>query len=419
MDLKRSNRTAVALAFLERRHMNQCILDFFCNYLLSINIPYYLTTDSHPLLSDFDLGLRNSILKSAAPETSSSLESFHRDSLYHFSDFYNCCYSFFQLPDDRFLFIGPYLLKEITETDVQQLITMLHIPDSLFHQLKDYYCQLSFITDKRVFLGLIRQCFSDICEMEEPSVITFDLQTLENREKYLKKHDFIVPEDPILSMNILEKRYHGEDELLAAITQGNTKKAINLLNQMQTIKFFSRSNDAFRDSKNLTISFNTLLRRAAYTGGVHPFYIDVVSANYARLIENAASLEELYDISNYMIQSYCDLVQKRSTALYSEPIRQILVTIDASISSDLSLKRFANELFLNTSYLSSLFKKETGMTLTEYVNKTRISQAKLLLKSTTLSIQSIAAAVGVPDIHYFTRLFRRETGISPREFRKT
>ena len=57
---------------------------------------------------------------------------------------------------------------------------------------------------------------------------------------------------------------------------------------------------------------------------------------------------------------------------YSDPIRQILVTIDASLTGDLSLKRFANELFLNTSYLSTLFKKEVGMTLTDYVNANRI-----------------------------------------------
>ena len=63
---------------------------------------------------------------------------------------------------------------------------------------------------------------------------------------------------------------------------------------------------------------------------------------------------------------------------YSDPIRQILVTIDASLTGDLSLKRFASELFLNTSYLSTLFKKEVGMTLTDYVNANRIEYAKLL-----------------------------------------
>ena len=132
-----------------------------------------------------------------------------------------------------------------------------------------------------------------------------------------------------------------------------------------------------------------------------------LSAYLMRIVRNVS-----LDKYNY------NTAEKRSTALYSAPIRQILVTIDASIDGDLSLKRFANELFLNTSYLSSLFKKETGMTLTDYVNQHRVNFAKRLLKSTTLSIQAVATAVGISDIHYFTRLFRRETGYSPREYRK-
>lgn len=57
------------------------------------------------------------------------------------------------------------------------------------------------------------------------------------------------------------------------------------------------------------------------------------------------------------------------------------------------------------------------MTLTDYVNANRIGHAKKLLKSTSLQIQDIAVRCGIPDIHYFTRLFKRETGISPREWR--
>ena len=79
---------------------------------------------------------------------------------------------------------------------------------------------------------------------------------------------------------------------------------------------------------------------------------------------------------------------------------------------------FASELFLNTSYLSTLFKKEVGMTLTDYVNANRIEYAKKLLRSTLLPVQDVAAACGIPDVHYFTRLFRRITGMTPREWRR-
>ena len=383
-----------------------------------MNISYYLTDNLNTVMADFDLGLRSSILQNITTETTSSLDAFQPQALYHFTDYYNCNYSFFVLPDNRFLYIGPYLLRDVSEMDIRQLMSISEIPESLFQQLQDYYYGLTLIPDKTSFHELIRQACSTICNISSPDVITFDLKTLESRETYLKKHQFVVPEDPILSMNILEKRYQGEDALLEAIVQGNTATALQLVSTLGATRFSSISESKLRDLQNRMISFNTLLRRTAYTAGVHPFYIDVISSNYGRLIENVTTEAEIHEIYPYMVRSYCDLVKKRSMALYSEPVRQILVTIDASISSDLSLKRFANELFLNTSYLSSLFKKETGMTLTDYVNQNRINTAKRLLKSTTLSIQAVAASVGIPDIHYFTRLFRRETGLSPREYRK-
>ena len=369
-------------------------------------------------MADFDCGLRNTILKNNIPETISSLEDYDANALYHFTDYYYCNYSFFQIPDGSLFFIGPYLLKEVSETDIRQLMNVSQIPETLFSQLLDYYNELTYIQDRTHLFNLLRQAYSEISGKLSPDVRMFDLQTLENREAYLKNHQFVIPEDPILSMNILEKRYRSEDSLLDAVAQGNTAVALSIIDSMGNIRFSNVSGSKLRDYQNRMISLNTLLRRTAYSAGVHPFYIDVISCNYASLIENVTTEEEMNDIMPYMVRSYCDLVKKRSMALYSEPIRQILVTIDASITGDLSLKRFANELFLNTSYLSSLFKKETGKTLTDYVNENRINTAKRLLKSTTLSIQAVAASVGIPDIHYFTRLFRRETGLSPREYRK-
>ncbi len=399
--------------------MNQVIFDFLCNYLKNLNIPYFLSNDKNFTLADLDLGLRKSILKDNLIKTVFSMPEYNKEALYHFSDYYNCHYSFFHLAEEHFFFIGPYLQKDMLEADIKELITISDIPESLLPQLQDYYFCLPLIRDKISFFELIRQSHHNICGLSGTPEYIFDLRTLESREEYLKKHTFIVHDDPLLSMSMLEKRYYMEDEFLDAISHGNTDKALSILHRMSNIRIAARSDDELRDIKNMILSLNTLLRRTAYTTGVHPFYIDAISANYAKFIENAATIQHLDDVLPYLVRSYCELVKKRSTSNYSEPIRQILVTIDASIDSDLSLKRFSNELFLNTSYLSSLFKKETGVTLTDYVNQHRIDYAKRLLKSTTLSIQTVAATVGISDIHYFTRLFRRITGCSPREFRKS
>lgn len=393
------------------------ILDFLFNYLNDLNISCLITDGKGITMSDLDNGLRSSILKLSAASPSYVLKEIEENAIYHIIDYYECNYTFFRFPDTKeFLFAGPYLLQPLAEAEIQPLMNRLKIPQELFGQLCDYYYSIPCITGQS-FQLLFLHAYNSLFESRLTDIIHVDLKNMETREQYLDQHQFLVSEDPILSMRLLEKRYQIEDELLDAVAHGNTVKALSFAESMQKIRFLPRTNNEERDAKNLTITFNTLLRRAVYKSGVPPFYIDAISCNFVRLIEQCQSIKKINDIVPYMIKSYCNLASKHNTTSYSEPVRQILVTIDASLTADLSLKRFARDLFLNTSYLSALFKKEVGMTLTDYVNKSRIEYAKKLLKSTTLSIQNIAAQSGFSDIHYFNRLFRRETGHSPKEWR--
>lgn len=399
--------------------MEHPIYSFFINYLSDLHIHYVVTDGTGIGLSDLDLGLRNSILKLTETSTQNAIPSIDTQTIYHITDYYECSYSFFKFPDKKqFLFIGPYITTEFSRNDIAVLMKRLAIPEELFSQLQDYYYSLPAIDVKGSFSPLLRHVYAGIFSSELPTIYYLDLKKIESQQKFLETHHFFVPDDAILSMQLLEERYRIEDELLDAITHGNSAKAFSIAESLRNYRLVPRTGDILRDRKNYLLSFNTLLRRTAYVAGVHPFYIDTVSSNYVTLIEKCASDNDAYDISQYLVRSYCDLVQKRSLTSYSEPIRHILVTVDASLTGDLSLKRFASDLFLNTSYLSSLFKKELGMTLTEYVNQNRIAHAKRLLKSTALPIQDIASQSGISDIHYFTRLFRRETGMSPREWRK-
>lgn len=398
--------------------MEHPVLSFFLNYLSDLHIQYVLTDGVNMDLSSMDLGLRNSILKLTDTTIESPLSSIEEHTVYHITDYYECCYSFFKFPDEaQILFIGPYITKIFSHNDIDVLMKKLEIPSALFPQLQDYYYALPNLHTKGSFSTLLRHVYANAFSTDLPTTFYLDLKRFESQQKFLETHHFFVPEDATLSMRLLEDRYHVEDELLDAITHGNYTKAFSIAESMGTYRFTPRTGNALRDQKNLLLSFNTLMRRTAYVAGVHPFYIDTVSSNYAILVEKCESADEAYDMTQYLIRSYCDLVEKRSMRSYSEPVRHILVTVDASLTGDLSLKRFANDLFLNTSYLSTLFKKEIGMTLTDYVNTNRIAHAQRLLKSTTLSIQDIAIQSGIPDIHYFTRLFRRETGMSPREWR--
>jgi YesN/AraC family two-component response regulator len=60
-----------------------------------------------------------------------------------------------------------------------------------------------------------------------------------------------------------------------------------------------------------------------------------------------------------------------------------------------------------------------GQTLTDYVNSRRVEQAASMLRSGTLQVQTVAQYCGIPDVNYFSKLFKRYTGVSPKEFRAT
>lgn len=93
--------------------------------------------------------------------------------------------------------------------------------------------------------------------------------------------------------------------------------------------------------------------------------------------------------------------------------------VDTDLTADLSLQHFATELNQNASYLSTLFKKETGEALTDYVNSKRIEHALFLLNTTDLQIQTIANSCGIYDLSYFGKLFKKYVNMSPSAYRSS
>lgn len=222
-------------------------------------------------------------------------------------------------------------------------------------------------------------------------------------------------------MDIIEKRYEFENALLRAIEVGNDKLAFEVLEKSYHVITLAdnRLNDSLRNLKDYLITINVLCRKTAERAGVQPIYIDSASNNIIVFIENADNFEDCKKLIEQIILTYCVMVRKLNRQTYSPIIQKIIAYIETDVSTDLSLKTFAKYLNINASYLSTLFSKEVGMPLSEYVNNSRIFHAKKLLLGTDLPIKSIAEQCGFSDTHYFSRVFRKHENISPNVYRKT
>lgn len=109
-------------------------------------------------------------------------------------------------------------------------------------------------------------------------------------------------------------------------------------------------------------------------------------------------------------------------AEYVEKNRHMVEDIKSRISycyaEPINIDLLASAFFVSVSHLQHTFKEQTGMSIIDYINKTRIENSKKLLNETNFHISVIAEKVGIADYNYFSRVFRKYEGISPTQYRK-
>ncbi len=98
-------------------------------------------------------------------------------------------------------------------------------------------------------------------------------------------------------------------------------------------------------------------------------------------------------------------------------IQSVCEYLNSHYAQRITLPELSQQFHLSANYLCSLFKETTGFSIVEYLNARRLEAAKLYLVTTNCRIQDIAQAVGIPDEFYFSRLFKRSTGVTPTAFR--
>ena len=98
-------------------------------------------------------------------------------------------------------------------------------------------------------------------------------------------------------------------------------------------------------------------------------------------------------------------------------VRSAIQYIATGFNRNLTLNEVAQYVKLSPNYFSTLFHDTTGISFSKYLNRVRVEESKRLLLSSDYTLAEIAVAVGFPDQSYFSKVFKKETGITPGMFR--
>ena len=152
---------------------------------------------------------------------------------------------------------------------------------------------------------------------------------------------------------------------------------------------------------------------------------DLYSEEYERNLkkwnvstDNIRSEKMLLAVTEDLIRETLEYAAEEKKSKDIKPIREIKKYIEENYMEEISLGQLAELVDMNASYLSSVFKKETGMTYSEYLILCRVKQASRLLVETNLSIGEIAHQSGYQDARYFSKQFSKQVGLKPSEYRK-
>ena len=162
---------------------------------------------------------------------------------------------------------------------------------------------------------------------------------------------------------------------------------------------------------------NDYCHLALLSTSIHPSYVMGQAISVRSRIDDASSANRLNQVANDICRKYCLLVQNHANRQYTKATRDIIDYIQLHLDEDLSLSILADEFDKNASAMSSAFSKDTGVTITKYIQQTRIQEAIRLFNSTDLSVSDVAVAVGYQDFSYFSKIFTKEIGVSPRSYK--
>ena len=320
------------------------------------------------------------------------------------------------LLDDSVLVVGPFLRREINDDKIKSSLIDSSLPASYFTSIKQYLSTFPIISITRVYTAinaLVRSFFPNKKDM-----LLYRMENYVEKQKPIK----IVYQENI-DFEAIYKRYELENQFLRYIEIGDTDQVINAFNRMNIEGINEKKYvNAIQQDPSIGINIiRTLARKAAENGGASPIDINEITQ---RFVQKTTSSQDLVEIKNDIETMILELTEsvkesKQKKKGLSPIISKIADYIRLNYSQELNATVLGNYANMTYANLSRLFKKEMGITIGKYISSMRCMEAGLLLRKSHYSIQEIAAYVGYLDNNYFAKVFKKETGYLPSEYRKT
>lgn len=218
------------------------------------------------------------------------------------------------------------------------------------------------------------------------------------------------------------KRHHTytEDMYPYDLLKAGDMKAVEVGHKMFSSNLTGHiSDDPLRNYKYLFVAATTLACRAAISGGMESERAFNISDLFILKMDTLNTVDDIISLHSEMLEFYTkEMAGLDKGKVYSKPVIQSIDYIYNHLHENIGLSSLSDHTGLNGSYLSTLFKRETGKTVTDYILSKRMEAAENMLKFSDYSCSEIGAILAFSSQSHFTRVFKSHTGKTPAEYRR-
>jgi AraC-like DNA-binding protein len=317
------------------------------------------------------------------------------------------------------LVIGPTRLLPFDENSIHELIFALNVSKEDIPSFENAMKSIISMPLESLILTLLSFNYALNGEKLSLKDVVINEPTQENLKKslatnYAETHEFDSPVN-----GSVHNTYDIENSILKIIREGDTLSLQEFTKHAPAMRAGVVAPNSLRQDKNIFIVSTTLASRAAIKGGLSVNEALSLSDLYIQRCELLHDSSSILELQFRMVTDYCEMVNHiRGKEPLSSLGLKVSEYVYSHIHEPIRLDELAKSLFMSKSNLCLRFKKETGMTIEQFVSLRKIATAKELLSNTNKSLLSIAMYLGYSSQAHFSKAFLALVKITPSKYRK-
>lgn len=216
----------------------------------------------------------------------------------------------------------------------------------------------------------------------------------------------------------IEEFFNIESRLLFEIFNLEAVKAKKSLHELIDILSIRFGKQVIKEVRNYFNILSSIVARKLMDNQVPSKKAFAFNIACSDMIQNKMKDAEFLQFADELIDFYVYFIADRKQPTFRhQTVNKVIMYINDELENDLTVESIANKFHISTSHLSRIFREHVGITLVEYLNVRRVEESQYYLRHTNKSITSISEQFHFCNQSYFTRIFKKYTGVTPKHFR--